>query len=71
MRDKNARSILRSEGALGGSDVFLEGGLWLLDDADVVAVLDKDVVNTFPARTIYPGAVDQNNIPNSLLFLLR
>jgi hypothetical protein len=31
-----------------------------LDDADVVAILDQDVVDVFPARTICPGAVNQN-----------
>jgi hypothetical protein len=42
--------------------------LRLLDDADVVAILDKNVVDAFPARTVGPGAVDQNNIPNAMLF---
>ena len=64
VRDKNARSILQSEDALRGSHIFFKGRLRLLDDADVVAILDKNVVNAFPARTICPGAVNQNNIPN-------
>src|SRR5437879_4994498 len=69
--DKNARSILLSKDALGGSHIILKGRLRLLDHADVVAVLDKDVVNAFPARTICPGAVDQNNIPDTMPLVLR
>src|SRR4030095_9909604 len=42
MSDKNARSILLSNDALRSGDVFLEGRLRLLDDADVVAILDKN-----------------------------
>jgi hypothetical protein len=42
-----------------------------LDDANVVAILNEDVVNAFPARTIRPGAVDENNIPNVMLSVLR
>jgi hypothetical protein len=42
-----------------------------LDEADVVAILDKNVVDVFPARTIRPGAVNQNNIPNAMLLVLR
>src|SRR4029077_8975481 len=68
---QNARSILKSESALGGGHIIFEGCLRLLDDADVVAVLDQNVVDTFPPRTIGPGAVNQNNIPNVMLFVLR
>ena len=38
---------------------------------DVVAILHKNVVNAFPARTICPCAVNQNNIPNEMLLVLR
>src|SRR5712664_124276 len=69
--DKNARSILLSKDALGGSHIFFKGRLRLLDDADVVTVLDENVVNAFPARTIGPCAVNQNNIPNAMLLVLR
>src|ERR1700740_3247918 len=69
--DKNARSVLKSEDALCGSHIILKGSLRLLEDADVVAVLAKNVAHAFPARTIGPGAVDQNNIPNAMLFVLR
>ena len=71
MSNKNARSILLSQEALRGSHIFFKGRFRLLDDADVVAILDKDVVNAFPARTICPGAVNQNNIPNDVLVGLR
>src|SRR5262245_39240931 len=55
MSDKNARSILLIKDALRGDDVFSKGCLRFLDDADVVAILDKNVVNALPARTIRPG----------------
>ena len=65
--DKNARSILLSKDALRSGDIFLEGRLRLLNDADVEAILDKNVVNALPAGTICPGTVNQNNIPNAML----
>src|SRR6266853_2632461 len=68
---KNAWSILLSEHALRSGDVFLAGGLRLLDDADVKAILNEDVVNALPAGTICPSAVNQNNIPNAMLLALR
>ena len=71
MSDENARSILLSNNALGRSDIFFKGRLRLLDDADLVAILDENVVNAFPARTIGPGTVNQNNIPNARLLVLR
>jgi hypothetical protein len=60
-----------SEGALRGSHIFFKGRLRLLDDADVVAILDKGVIDAFPARAICSGAVNQNNIPNAMLLVLR
>src|SRR5205085_6476397 len=63
--DKDARSILLSEDALRGGDIVFKGRLRFLDDADVVAILDKNIVNAFPAGTICPGPVNQNNIPNA------
>ena len=71
MTDKNARSILLSKDMLGGGHVVCKRSFRLLDDADIVAVLDENVVYAFPTRTISPGAVDQNNIPNAILFVLR
>jgi hypothetical protein len=61
---------LLSQEALRSGDIFLEGGLWLLNDADVVAIFDKNVVNAFPARDIRPGAVDRNNILDPMVFVL-
>src|SRR6266478_7643021 len=69
--NQNARPVLLSKDALGGSHVVSKRRFGLLDDADVVAILDKDVVNTFPARTIRPSAVNQDNIPNAMVFVLR
>src|SRR6266481_1928635 len=69
--DKNARSILLSKDALGGSHIIFKGRLRFLDDADIVAILDEKVVNALPARTICPGTVNQYNIPNAMLCVLR
>src|ERR1700719_4035207 len=69
--DKHARSILLSEHAFCGSHIFFKGCLRLLDDANVVTIFDENVVNTLPARTICPGAVDQNNVPHAMVFVLR
>jgi hypothetical protein len=66
---KNARSILKSKDALGGGDIVFEGRLRFLHNADVVSILNKNVVDAFPARTIRPGAVNQDNIPNAMVFL--
>jgi hypothetical protein len=69
----NARRLGPSwqcENALNGGHIILAECLRLLDNADVVAILDKDFVNTLPARIICPGAVNQNNIPNSMLLVL-
>jgi hypothetical protein len=71
VRDKDARSVLQCEDTLHGTYIVLEGRLWLLDDADVEAIFDKNVVNALPARTICPGAVNQNDIPNAMLLVLR
>src|ERR1700689_3530045 len=71
MSDKNARTILQSEDAFGGGNVVFKGRLRFLDDADIVAVLDENIVNALPPRTIGPRAVDQNNIPNAMLLVLR
>jgi hypothetical protein len=71
MSDKNAWSILLCEDALGGSHILFKGRLRFLDDADVVAIRDQDVANAFPARTIRPRTVDENNIPNAMLLALR
>src|SRR5439155_23079674 len=69
--DQNARSVLLSEHALRSSDIFFERGLRFLNDADVEAILNQNIVNALPARTICPGAVNQNNIPNPRRFVLR
>src|SRR5262249_31857990 len=48
MSDKNARPNLLIKDALRSDDVFFKGCLWLLDNADVVAILDKHIVDAFP-----------------------
>src|ERR1700722_8283084 len=71
VRDKNAPPVLKSERPLGGSHVFSERRLRLFNDADVVAILRKNVVNALPAGTICPGTMNQNNIPNAMFVVLR
>jgi hypothetical protein len=71
VRDKDARSVLQCEDTLYSGHIILEGRLRLLHDADVEAIFDENVVNALPARTICPGAVNQNNIPNAMLLVLR
>jgi hypothetical protein len=51
-------------------DVLLEGGLRLLNNADVVAIFDKNVVDAFPARAFCPGTVNENNIPNAMIVVV-
>src|SRR6267378_2914588 len=67
MSDKNAWSILLSKDALGSSHIVFKGGLRLLHDANVVAVLNRNIVKALPARTICPRAVNENNIANPTL----
>jgi hypothetical protein len=71
MSDKNARSSLLSEDALGRGHIIFKGRLRFLDDTDVVAVLDKNVIDTPPAGTICPGTVNQDDVPNAMLYVLR
>jgi hypothetical protein len=67
VRYKNARSILLSKDALGGRDIFLERSLRFLDNADLVTILDQNVVNTFPAGAICPSSVYQNDVSNAMI----
>ena len=62
MGDKYARSVLQCENPLHRGHIILEGRLRLLDDADIEAVLDKNVVDAFPARTVRPDAVNEDDI---------
>src|SRR6266545_2638691 len=66
---ENAWSILLRKDALRSCDIFLERRQRLLHDTDVIPMFDKNVVDAFPARTICPGTVNQNNIPNATLFV--
>ena len=70
MGDQNALSILLSKDAFRSGDIVFKGCLRFLHDADVVAILDQNVVNAFPAGTICPRAVNENNIANPTLFVL-
>jgi len=57
VRDQDAGRVLQVEDAPGGSDVVLELGLGLLDDADFVPVPNEDVLDTSPAGSIRPGTM--------------
>ena len=59
-----------SQEALCGSHIVVKRRFRLLDDADVVAILDENVVDALPARTIRPGAVNQNYIPDMMVFVV-
>jgi hypothetical protein len=37
--------------------------------AKIAGFLDQNIVNAFPARTICPGTLNQNNIPNAMLLV--
>ncbi len=58
------------EARFGGGDIFLKGRFWFLNDADFVVVLNEDVVYAFPARTIGPGTVNQNDILHAMFDVL-
>src|SRR6266849_5899486 len=58
-----------------GRDVHQTGNRWIRarfrNYGSPIAVSDKNAVNAFPARTIRPSAVNQDNIPNAMVFVLR
>src|SRR5258706_3290085 len=60
--DKNAGSILLGKDALRCGDIILERGLRLLNDGDVVAIFDKNLVNAFPAKAICPVAMHEYDV---------
>jgi hypothetical protein len=62
MSNKKARPVLQSYNAFGGGDVILEGRFRLLNHAYIEMVLNKNVINLFPARTICPGAVYEYDV---------
>ena len=63
--------VLQSQHALGGSHIVLKGRLRFVYDADVKSVFCENLVNAFPARTICPDAVNQDNIPSAMRMVLR
>ena len=71
MRDKDAGSVLQCEDTLHGGHIVLEGRLRFLDDTDVVAVVNKIGVHTFPTGAICPGSMHQNNFPDATFRVLR
>ena len=68
---KNAWSILQSEDALRRRHIFFERCLRLLDYTYLVTILDENVVNAFPTRTICPSTVNEDNIPHADPFAPR
>jgi hypothetical protein len=47
--DNDAWSVLLSDHAFRRGYVFFERRFWLLNDANIVAILDENIVNSFPA----------------------
>src|SRR5580700_2274772 len=62
MSYKNTRTVLLSQDASCRGYIFFKRRLRLLYDADVIAVLDKNVVDAFPPRSVGPGAVNEHNV---------
>src|ERR1700686_408541 len=69
--DENCRSVLRCKNALGSRHVVLQRDRRVLDDADVVAVLLQDTVDTFPARAVYKTSMNQNDVLHGSFSLLE
>src|SRR6185503_17374601 len=65
MAHENDVAIAFREGTPGHLDVIRERDGWVLNDADVVAVFSKELVNRFPTGTIHEAAVDENDIFHS------
>jgi hypothetical protein len=47
--DEDARSVLECKHAPRCRHILLKGGLWLLNDADIEAILDENVLDVLPA----------------------
>ena len=59
--DENDRSRLLVEHPLGRGNIFVEPSQGLLDDADVVAVPGKHIVDTAPGGTVDERAMYQDD----------
>src|SRR6267378_6192248 len=69
--DENCRSVLRCKNALGSRHVVLQRYRRVLDDADVIAVLLQDTVDTFPARAVCKTSMNQNDVLHGSFSLLE
>jgi len=69
--DEDGGAVLQVDDAFGGGYIFFEGRFGFLDDGDVIAVFDEDVVDAAPAGAIGPGAVNENYISDAVGFGLR
>ncbi len=65
MADKNGWPVLSFKSAFGDSYVTFQGYRRILNDADVVAVLFKDLVHALPARAVHKTAMNQNDVLHS------
>ena len=61
--NENDRLALCVDGALDHGDVVFERKSRILDDADAVAVLAQQAVDTLPAGAVDETPVNQNNRP--------
>jgi hypothetical protein len=64
--NENGRPILQSQNAFSGRDIVLERCLWLLNDTDIESIFDEDAADALLARTVCPGPMHQQNIPNAM-----
>jgi hypothetical protein len=60
--NKDAGSFLPGKHAFGGRHVIFKGCFGFLNNAYVETMLNKDVINALPARTIGPCAMHQYDI---------
>ncbi len=62
MADQDHRPILTIEHALRSRHVAGQGFIRVRDDADLVALGDKQLIDAFPAGAVGPGAMDEHDI---------
>src|SRR5580698_353619 len=62
MSHKNAGTVLLSKDTPCRGHIFFKRRLGFLYDAYVISVLDKNVVDAFPARSVGPCSVNEHNV---------
>src|SRR2546428_13257317 len=62
MAGRNRGPVLRCQNALGRPRVVPQWDRRILDDADLIAALSQDLVDTSPASTVHKAAMHENNV---------